>query len=102
MFGEKTRKHPIDETSAWPLFRLWDFVAGGLPWTLSDAEFKRNWMVHLGGFHGHGGTPQNGWSLMENPNLKWIRLRGTTILGNLPVKLHGFLMFLQICNRLKQ
>ena len=31
----------------------------------------------------HGGTPIAGWSIVENPNLKWLRTWGTPISGNL-------------------
>ena len=36
-----------------------------------------------GGFHGHGATPKNGWFIVENLHLKWMRTRGTPIWGNL-------------------
>ena len=42
----------------------------GAKWTVE----RGNYGQPNGGFHGHGGTPvpQNGWFLVENPNLKWV------------------------------
>jgi len=31
------------------------------------------------------GIPQNGWFVMENPNLKWMITRGAPITGNLRI-----------------
>ena len=33
----------------------------------------------------NGGTPIAGWLIQENPNLKWMRTRGTRISGNLHI-----------------
>ena len=34
-------------------------------------------MVKYEGFHSHGGTPKNGWFIMDDPNLKWMIWRYT-------------------------
>ena len=41
------------------------------------------------------GTPIAGWFQMENPNLKWMITRGTSILGNLHICTHAVPMWLE-------
>ena len=37
------------------------------------------------------GVPQNGWFIVENPNLKWMITRGTPISGNLHMKSNEYI-----------